>query len=77
MVNLDEKHTRTISASAATSLNITEMLTQEEDIIELLEPEEDAKPLEVPSLKIVVLSLYLPSKIGLCFPIVGNKYRYF
>ncbi|CAG8472035.1 6701_t:CDS:10 [Paraglomus brasilianum] len=45
----DEKHTRTISASAATSLNITEMLTQEEDIIELLEPEEDAKPLEATS----------------------------
>jgi len=52
MVNLDEKHTRTISASAATSLNITEMLTQEEDIIELSEPEEEnaKKPLEVQSL---------------------------
>ncbi|CAG8510740.1 5701_t:CDS:10 [Paraglomus occultum] len=44
----DEKHGRTLSKGVAASLNITEMLTQEDDVIELLELEEGSakKPLE-------------------------------
>ena len=78
-VNLDEKQPRTISTGATTRLNITELLTQEEDIIELPEPEEEnaKKPPEVQPLYLVHMFVCLSPKIGLRFPIVGNKCGYF